>query len=372
MANVEVAVEDEATVIVDTGALGLASEETGETVPSLKDMKDAANSGKQKTEPKAKSAADEAAEALTAAQKTAEDNRRRAEAAEATMATERARADEATRIAAQNAQDATAAREEAKGGHLAIINSDIESATREIAAAEQELIRANEAGEFVKAAAAQKQLAKASAKLDRREADKVAFESGQTKAPTHEGRVEPQRQMSAFEQYVSNPNLTPSAQAWLRAHPDCVPANVGGDAEKNRKMMKGHYKALSEEIAPSSPDYFRVIEEELGLRQPMSAASTTTKAGEEVTQTQPRQPAAKPKTPIPAAPPSREPPLNDGTPTGSSERVTLNAAQQEIAMISFPQRDKEDEGAWKKRAFGTYATELVKAKAEGKIGRLTH
>jgi len=328
-------------------------------------MRDAAGSGKE--QPKKGDAVDEAAAALTKAQQEADTHRRNAEAANATAAAERARADENARIAQDAQAREQAAREQARGGMAAQIDSDIATATREIEVAEQELIRANEAGEFAKAAKAQRELARASAKLDRREADKIAFEANAGKTQAHEGRVEAPRHTDPFEGYLASNNFTLAAQTWLRAHRDCAPAAVGGDPVKNAKMMAGHYDALAKNLPMNSAEYFKTIEDHLGGQQ-MSSAAETVEAGAEQRQQQPKP---RQKAPPTAAPPSREVPAADGSP-GQQERIKLNALMQETALFSYPQNPGETEQAWRKRAFGTYASEYVKAKAEGKIGRLTH
>ena len=318
-------------------------------------------------EPAVKSAADEAAALLTAAlekeRKDREGDRRAREAAEATAQAERRRADEATRLALQNDQRAQEALEQVADSRLTAITAGIDAATRELESAKTELLRSQEAGEFPKAADAQVRISRAAAALDRLDAEKASFEQQAARKP--EARTEPlASQASPFEQYVSG--FSPMAQAWLRSHPDCVPAQIGGNAKKNAAMMKGHYAALEEDAVEGSPDYFRIIEEHIGQRQPTSAAATITPAEPEP------QPKPKPQQrAIPAAPVTRDPPAASNGQT-QRQRVSLNAQQQEVALFSYPAKPGEDESAWRKRAFGTYATELVKATSEGKIGRLSH
>lgn len=303
------------------------------------------------------SAVDEAATALKA-----EADRRAA--AEATAETERRRADDATRLAARHQQEALGYREQAESQELTIINSGIESATKEIAAHQAELERAMEAGEFPAASAAQVKLAKAAAALDRLESEKNSFEAGSRKVPTAEGRVEAPGATapSAFEQYVSQPSIAPVAQAWLRAHPDCVPATVGGNATRNAKMMGGHYAAIAQGIPTNTPEYFRTIEEAIGERAPVSAAATVVAAGSD----EGAAPAPKPrqKAPQPAAPVSRDPPAGSGAPR-TVRSVTLTKDQQDAAKMSFPHLPPA-------QALAQYARNLVELEAEGKLGRTTH
>ena len=362
--DLEVAVEDDAVVTVDVAGLGLDDEQTGTKAPSLKEIKDAAGGGATPKEVK-QTAADEAAAALTKAQQDADAQRRTAEAANATAAAERARADEATRLAQQANEEARTAREQAKGSDLARVTSEIEGLTRDIASAKTELQRALEAAEFPKVAEAQAKLAEASADLSMAKRTKADLEAAAARpVPAHEGRVEP-IQKAPFERYVTENNFSPAAQTWLRNHPDCVPAWAGGDPTKNAKMMAGHYDALGKSIGVNTPEYFKVIEERLGEGQQMSAASETVKAGEAITHQQPR------KAPPVAAPPTREPPAADGS-QSSPRSVRLTPQEQEVALFSYAQNKGEDETAWRKRAFGTYAVEKVKAQAEGKLGRMTH
>lgn len=305
------------------------------------------------------SAADEAAAVLTQSLKTAEDARR---AAEATALSERNARTTAERTLAQRDQETQQLRESAADAELRTITTGIESATRSVEALTGELERAAEAGDFKAQAAAQAKLARAAATLDRLEADKASFETGGRKpAPSTEGRVV-EAPGSPFERYVAG--FAPKAQTWLRAHPECVPSEVGGSATKNSLMMAGHFDALAKGLSEGSDDYFRVIEERTGYREPVSAAAEVVPAGE-------RSPAPKPapqRRPAPSAPPSR-----DSEPTGAQSRsVRLNPQQQEVALFSYPAKPGEDDAAWKRRALGTYARELVSAQAEGKIGRISH
>ena len=321
--------------------------------------------------PAAKTAADEAAETLNKAIKRQEELR---QAAEATAVAERRARENAERLAADRGREAQGYREQAESREVTILDNGISAAKMELTSAEQELERAMEAGEFKKASAAQVRIATAAARVERMEAEKVSIQAGTKKAPTYEGRVEAPPTGSPFEQYVSG--YAPRAQAWLRAHPDCVPdavpdgrggmISLGGNSTKNSKMMAGHYAAKAQGLPEGSDDYFRVIEEHVGIREPV-AASAPVSAAAEVTSAR-----AVPKpAPRPAAPVSREPPAANGNGTTPS-RVSLSPLQQETALYSYPANPGESEDAHRKRAFGIYAREYVKAKADGLIGRIGH
>jgi hypothetical protein len=314
--------------------------------------------------PKADPVVDEASAALSKAVKDAEDARRTAAAAEATAMAERRAREDAQRLAAQHEQAAQGYREQAEDQQLTIISGGIETAKREIDSYQNELERAMEAGEFAKASAAQVKLSKAAAALDRLEDAKISFERKAAAPQTTEGRVEAPV-TNQFEQYVSG--FAPVAQAWLRAHPDCVPATVGGNHIKNSKMMTGHYAALADGLQEGSEAYFHKLEETIGDRAaPVSAAAAVTSAGAEteVVSPPPRQAAAKPRQAQPSAPVSRDPPAADGSPR-STRSVTLTKDQQDAAKMSFPHLNPQ-------QAFAQYARNLIELEAEGKMGRLTH
>lgn len=381
-----VEVEDEATVTVDISDMpGLEEQAVVTATPS--DEPDDADEVvetkpvKRQRQAKTADAAEEASAALNQALEAAkreEEARKAAEqaarSAEATAIAERRRAEDASRLASQRESEANSYREQAESRELSLINNGIDSATRELASAQTELQRAMEAGEFDKAALAQVKLSRAAASLDRLEDSKINYEANLARRPaTTEGRVEsirPSTNDSAFEKFLSG--FDPVAQSWLRSHPECAPAEAGGDRTKNAKMMAGHYAAVSEGKALNSPEYYRVIEEHTGHRTPISIAATTVTAGEEgdpptpVPTTKSTTP-TKPRQAQPSAPVSRDAPGRGGAPM--SRQVTLTPEQQEVAMISLQQKPGETDQDFRKRAYGSYASELIKAQHEGRIGR---
>jgi hypothetical protein len=299
-------------------------------------------------------------EALAQAQayaKTQEDARR---AAEATAASERAQREQAQREAAQAREHADQQRERADNSELTVIENGIASATREVEAYEAEYTRAAEAGEFAKMASIQTKMSKASARLDRLESEKASYEAGARKTTTHEGRVEaqPQIQSNPVEQYLAQ--MAPAAQNWMRQHLDCIPANLGGDAVKNSKMMAGHYAALAASIREGSPEYFKTIEDHISppTQQQVVDPKVASKAAEVQT-------AGEVKKPAPSAPVTRDAPNAAGQPQRNVREVRLTKDQQEMAKVSFPHLPEA-------QAFGQYARNLIELEAEGKIGRLTH
>ena len=373
-----VEVQDDAVVTVDIDIPGLDNQEA---LPPFKEVKDAVTDAKEKQlRTRTKTTDDEASAALTQAIQTAEnaaaEEKRRREAAEATAQSERnarAVAEQAAQVAAQEAKGY---REQAEGSELAATVTGIESAQREIASAQEEYQRAQEAADFPKTSAAQVKIAKAAAALDRLETKKAELEAGLRKAPAHEGRVEappPLQPSSSFEAYVSQ--YPPRPQAWLRAHPEFLPESItdgrgnvirlGGDTAKNKLMMKGHPAALGQGYEANSDDYFRVIEETVGMREPAAPAKSPTSKAAETETAGEQRPAPKQRQAQPSAPVSREVPSASGQPQPGRRTVSLSKEQQDAAKISFPHLTTQ-------KAFAEYAKNLLELEAEGKLGRTTH
>lgn len=301
-------------------------------------------------------AADEATESLKTALTAAQTDRA---AAEATALAERRRADENAARATAREAELKEAREGQDDARLALLTTSIETTTGALATLQADLTRAMEAGEFAKVSEVQVKISRTAAALDRLEDQKANYTpsrkttTGAVEAPVQQNTASP------FEQYVST--FAPQAQAWLRAHPECAPITVGGDAVANAKMMKGHYAALEQRIEPNTAEYFRVIEEQTGHRAPVSAAATTVKAGEEG-EVQRQAPAVRKTAPAPSAPVTRDPPNGANRTTRS---VTLSRDQQDAAKVSFPHLPQA-------QAFAQYARNLLELESEGKMGRLTH
>lgn len=288
-----------------------------------------------------------------ALQKALDSEKKRREAAEATATAAAQRAAQAEQVARQSAAQLAAAQETVNTNQLVLLNNGIEAAAKQVASLKDQYRTALEVGDFVKAADIQADMGRATAQLDRLEAAKADFEARPAK--TTEGAVEDQvtAAVTPQERYLSQ-YTNPRAQGWLRSHPECLPAELGGDPDKNAAMMEGHYAALRQKVAMNSDDYFRIIEEHTGHREP------EVQQEQEVT---PAKPAAKPKAPVAAAPVTRDPPAADGRRT--QRTVTLTKEQQEVAKMSFPNLQPQ-------QAFAEYARNMLALEAEGKLGRTSH
>lgn len=298
-------------------------------------------------EPKA-AEPDETTRALQESLRRAEDARRQADAA---AAAERQRARDAVEQAERFRLEAEEARENAENNQLAGLTASIEGTERELTSYKADMVRAQEAGDFAQIADIQVKIAQASARHDRLTSQKETLINA-PKRPKPEGRVEPQPSAPAIptmDQYLSQ--FAPEAQNWLRAHPECLPSQVGGDASANAKMMAGHYAALAQRITPNTPEYFRVLDEH--IKPPVAAEPTP-----------PPAPAPK-RQAQPSAPVSREAPSPTSGIPRNTRQVVLSKEQRDMAKLSFPNVPEQ-------QAYALYARNLVELQAEGKIGRTTH
>lgn len=311
---------------------------------------------------------DQQAVALKEALERSEAGRR---AATTQAEAERLRAEEATRLAQAHQQEAEAAQQQVADQELLLVEQGLEAANGELDAAKKAIKAANEAGDFDAAADAQAKLALAAAKVDRLSSTKQQLEARPKEKPAAtEGRVElkpqvsPERQTQLDRYYAS---MDPTSAAWVRAHPECLPAGLGGDPKKNARMMAGHYAAIEKGLPGASDEYFAFLEEHLGYRQPTSKAADTRKAGEEQ-EPEPaerqQQQQRKPAQARPSAPVTRDPPNNSQRP-GQRQSIRLTKDQVDAALLSFPHLPRE-------KALQQYAQNYAALEAEGKIGRTTH
>ena len=270
------------------------------------------------------------------------------------------RAEQFARDGANKAAQLRAAQESQEAAQLNALETGIADATNQMGAAQKEIATAMSEGNFEKVAEAQTKLARASSKLDRLEANKEDFVASKERrdaaadAVIDETVTTNTNTLPPIEQFVAR--MAPQSQKWLREHAEYAPAAFGGDDAKNAQMMRGHYDALSKGYAANTDDYFRIIEESVGIREAQA------EQGEDVPikstkKIEPQRQAS------PSAPPSRTPP---GSPqSGQSRSVRLTLAEQETAKFSFPHLKPNE-------AFAEYAKNKVALDAEGKLGRTSH
>jgi hypothetical protein len=274
-------------------------------------------------------------------------------------AQERERAEALAKQVQTKDQELTQTREQAHESQIAAIEAAIEKAKTEVATNEANYEAALSNGNFAEASKINTKLSRANATLERLEVDKQRIsEKPEPTGATHEGRVEmrPAPAATPFERYVTDPQFTPKAQAWLRSHPDCVPATVGGDGKKNALMMAGHFDAVAKGLIPDTDEYFQHIETHIEGR---AAVKNDDEGGQPQRQQKQQQ---RPVTP--SAPASHTPPGGQQAPRNVRE-VRLTREQQEAAKLSFPHLPE-------KEALTQYAKNLVALQNEGKMGRTTH
>lgn len=211
------------------------------------------------------------------------------------------RADEIERIKGES----TRAKTQAVSAEMMAIENAIANTEHEKADAEAAYVTAMEAGDYKAAAAAQSAMSAVAVKAQRIKEGKAEIERRVEAAKT---------QADPVEQYVSA--LSPRAADWVRRHPEVVK-----DSAKNAILVRSHHRAVGNDIAPDTDEYFHFMEQEMGYAAKDVAADTDDDLDTDVVPA--RQQAA------PAAPVSR-----GGTSQASQARpntVRLSAAEREIA-----------------------------------------
>jgi hypothetical protein len=177
------------------------------------------------------------------------------------------------------------------------------------------------AGDWTSAAKAQRIIASASARLDRLEDGKQAFESkretGKTAPP--ERKPAPQDATLDFEQRIAT--LPTTAKDWLRKHPEFI-----NDTAQNRKIQAAHGSIVElDGVEPFSAAYFDALDTRFGFKA--------------APQPEPK-PAPQPQRrsmPM-SAPVSRDVPTPSGQRQENSSKVTLSAEERQIARNAIVDR----------------------------------
>jgi hypothetical protein len=176
------------------------------------------------------------------------------------------RASESDRIARGAADQVNRARTAIADNQVAAVESEIAALTTESASLKAAAKAALDAGNFAEATDLQEKMADARAKL---------YAAGQRKAwheqhatPIHTGRVPEQPAAPRAPQTVEErratavTNFTPATRAWLMNHLDVLDDIEG---EKGVEARLAHLRAVKEGHAPDTPQYFRFVEEQMGM-----------------------------------------------------------------------------------------------------------
>ena len=177
-----------------------------------------------------------------------------------------------------------------------LITNGLTAAQNELAAAEAELERAGEAGDYKSMAKAQSRISRASAQIVSLESGAAEVAERKTAAP--ERSAAPSDPMAAID---GNPNLLPAEKAWLKAHPDAVI-----DTRRNNELSVAYERAIKKGLVRGSTEYLDYLNDFMGYE-------TQRNDGDRDVQ----------------APPSRNDRGSDGRPTGNS--IQLDPAERETA-----------------------------------------
>lgn len=209
------------------------------------------------------------------------------------------------------------------------ISNAIVAATAEAEAAQGDLEKAFELGDYKGQAAATRRISKANTDLAGLEQGKISMELSAKEAA--EVKLTPQKQDPLAA-------LPPLVRGWLNDHPDYL-TNI----EKNSRIQYLHHVVVREGHAFDSPEYLVAMEEHLGLRnKPRTKGEQMVDEYEESEQ-QPRT-----RSSMVSAPVSRDPPANSqGERPG---QVRLSVAQKEAAKIAGISEKEYAENVLKLRA----------------------
>lgn len=228
-----------------------------------------------------KTDADEAAAALQA---QIDEHKAARQKAESDAAAALARAAEQQRAAEGWRQEATTARSTVVDSQLQTVLSGIESAETAASSAEAMLAAAMEKADYSAAAKAQRELAKAEARLELLNNAKVDLETRKTAPPPQ------QRQADPIESFIST--RTPETAQWLRQHRDWLT-----DTRKNARLTAAHYDAEDAGLKVDTPEYFAFVETRIGLRKPDRERDESGRFSSKESAVQ-RKPAAPPAAPV--------------------------------------------------------------------------
>lgn len=234
-------------------------------------------------------------------------------------------AEQRARLAAAQAERAQT---EVADTNYHLVESAIETLKREKQLVKQELVNAHAQQDFERIAELQDELAKHNADLS-------ALKNGQ-KAMKKEGK---QYQEGIPVQQMAPPQgdmidqiaaaVTPRSAAWINANRDSL-----NNQKTINKMFRAHEDAVDDGIQPDSDEYFRYIENRLGIAEGEDAPQSSRRASP------------------PAAPVSR-----GGNGTGSRPNVVrLTPEMREMAQL-MGMTEQE------------YAKNLLELQKEGKVSR---
>lgn len=232
---------------------------------------------------------------------------------------------EADRRVQAAAVEVHSARNDVEDSNLRLIETAIDTVERDNAILKAEYQRALAQQDFARAAEITESMQQNTVKLQQLSNGREALRSRPKEAPPAPRSADP------VEAFASQ--LTPQSADWVRSHPEYV-----RDPKLNRRMIAAHELAVTDGIAPDTPEYFASIERTLGISKAAKASPSDTAA--QVVSRRDSAPAA--------APVNRES-------TSRTNVVRLTAAEREIAELSGLTPEQ-------------YAKQKLALQREGKIG----
>lgn len=223
------------------------------------------------------------------AEKAAEANRAAAQAQRAQAAEQRAE---------QAQREVDSVRGEITETRLSTVEQGLSAAQVASDASEAAYVSAMEAGDWKKAAEAQRNLADARSDLKRLTEAKSDLEAAKAAPPQpRETRTEaPTAPADPVEAFLSR--CEPGTAAWLRAHPDEARVlATNSDPRRVAKLRAADNDACAEGFAPGSKEYFAHVETFLGMNK--TAAKPNGSNGTQAPA--PKRPAAPPAAPVSAS-----------------------------------------------------------------------
>ena len=303
----ELEIEDTTPPVGDV-EIELSSDPSGETEVDLQVSPTVQAEAKPKPEPVVE---DNPLQKALDAQKHAEEMQR---------AAQRER-DEAIRQARERDEELTRERGDREDAQYNSVLTAIAAEQSTLDKAEGDYAAFAAAGDWASAAKAQRIIASASARLDRLEDGKQAFDSkreaGKTEPP--ERKPAPQRDAPLdFEQRIAT--LPTTAKDWLRKHPEFI-----NDTAQNRKIQAAHGAIVDlDGVEPFSQAYFDALDTRFGFKA--------------APQTEPKSAPQPQRRSMPmSAPVSRDVPTPSGQRQESS-KITLSAEERQIARNAIVDR----------------------------------
>ena len=217
------------------------------------------------------------------------------------------RAHDAEQRRHQAETEAQRIRESAQVSDQAAVTYALSAAQQEEERLQAELTAAGEAGDFRRLGEVSAKLGRVGARIEQLQAGANAFETRRAEAL----RSEPARPVTPADPIEADlAQRTPRTAAWLRDHREFYT-----DRKFNQRVTGAHSLAIANDLQPDTDEYFRFVEETIGLTKPVAA--------------QERQPAPARDAPAAGVPPSRNAPSMSGR--AAAGDIVITAEDRKIA-----------------------------------------